>query len=171
MSRRQAYLFICVLCTIVATTESSAQLSVSSLWKGVAFEARHNIETLQDKLKQHSWENKQAQFIKCQIMVQFAFVMHISHEDIAHKQEGNFHAFHILLNGGEEDGLFDLVYVYTNEGQHSVTRLDLLPKGWHLTYMPNLPQGMLGVRSSQGHCIFGLDLNNPFKLMAIDPSE
>jgi hypothetical protein len=46
-------------------------------------------------------------------MVQFAFVMHISHEDIAHKPEGTFEAFHILLNGGEEHGLFDLVYVYT----------------------------------------------------------
>lgn len=138
----------------------------------MAFEALHNIETLREKLKEHPWDSKEAQFMKCQIMVQYAFVMHISNEEIAHKQEGSFHAFHILLNeGGEDRRLFDLVYVYTNEGQHSVTRVDLLPKGWRLTYMPNLPQGMLGVRSSEGRCIFGIDLNNPFSLMAIDRTE
>ncbi|WP_447600244.1 hypothetical protein [Nitrospira sp. Nam80] len=160
-----------VLCITITAADSFAELSVSSLWKGVAFEARNNVEKLQDKLKQHPWESKQAQFLRCQIMVQFAFVAHISHEEIAHKREEGFHAFHILLNGGEEHGLFDLVYVYTNEGEHSVTRLDLLPKGWNLTYVPNLAQGMLGVRSSDGQCIFGLDLNNPFHFMAIDPSE
>jgi hypothetical protein len=103
--------FVYIFCTAVGITGASGQLSASSLWKGVAFEALHNIETLQEQLKQHPRGSNQAQFLKCQIMVQSACVMHISNEEIAHKLEESLHAFHILLNGGKDHGLFDPVYV------------------------------------------------------------
>jgi hypothetical protein len=37
------------LCTTITDNDSSAELSVSSLWKGVAFEARNNLQKLQEE--------------------------------------------------------------------------------------------------------------------------
>ena len=48
-------------------------------------------------------------------MVQFAFLVHISHEDIAHKKEPE--EYSLFVKWVEKYGLFDLVYVYTNEGE------------------------------------------------------
>ena len=147
---------------------SWSQLSIASLWKARAFEAKDNLDSLQAKMTKYSSESKEATFLRCQMMIEFAFVGHIALEEITHKKEADAEVFHLILNGGENEGLFDLAFVYTREGKHQLTRVDILPKDWHLTLLPQRP-GMLGLRSSGGDCLFVFDVSNPFGAAAMRP--
>ncbi len=162
-----AWLFVT---SILFATPARSELSISSLWKARAFEAIEKGETLQRNLKQIPWESKEADFVKCQIMVEAAFMMHLTHEDLAHKRDEKADVFHFILNGGEQAGLFDLAYLYSPAGNYEGVRIDLLPKNWHLYSYPDTP-GFLALRSANGQCVFGFSLTNPFESMAIDPRK
>lgn len=163
-----ASLTVLVLLLISCPIVSESQLSIASIWKARAFEANDNLESLEAKIQKYPQESKQAIYLTCKIMIEFAFAGHIALEDTVHKKEADSEVFHIVLNGGEKEGLFDLAYVYKRDGKHQLTRIDRLPKDWHLTILPEHP-GMLGLRSSGGRCIFAFDVSNPFQASAIEP--
>lgn len=167
-SFRGMVLGVIVLLCISYPKGTEGQLSIASVWKARAFEAVDNLSSLQKEVEKYPWESKEAAYLKCKIMIEFAYASHLSLEEIAHKKEAGFEIFHLVLSGGKEEGLFDIVYVYTNEGKHSLTRIDALPKNWHLTMIPQR-SNVLALKSSGGRCTFGFDTSNPFLAGAIEP--
>src|SRR5262247_1760566 len=139
MKSKWAGLAVLLLFLISCPIISESQLSVSSTWKARAFEAKDNLESLEAKIKKYPENSKQATFLKCKMMIEFAFAGHLAFEETFHKKEAEAEIFHLVLNGGEKAGLFDLVYVYEKDGKHQQTRVDQLPKRWHLTIFPEHP--------------------------------
>jgi len=168
MKSKWAGLAVLVLLLIFCPIISESQLSVSSTWKARAFEASENLESLEAKMQKYPEGSKQATYLKCKMMVEFAFAGHIAFEETVHKKEAEAEVFHLVLNGGEKAGLFDLAYVYKRDGKHQQTRVDHLPKNWQLTIFPEHP-GLLGLRSSEGRCLFAFNVSNPFEALAIEP--
>ena len=154
-----------VLAVLIATTllsmvQASAQPSAALMWKARALEAGNTLKVLQGKLAKiphDQWNSKEAMRVKCEVMLESAYASHIALEDIAHKTEGDLDFFRLILSGGEERGLFDLVYIY-GRGMLLTTRIDLLPRGWKLFLLRSnavellLPEG----------CVFHFDLNDPY---------
>lgn len=169
MPMRKVLGFFVAISILLAHAPSRSEFSVSALWKARAFDARDELDRLNTKLAQAAPDSQEANFLRCRMMVEFAFANHLAHEELAHKKERDAEAFHIMLNGGK-DGLFDLVYVYGYNGSLQAARIDLLPKDWHLTFVPQMP-GTAGLRSSTGRCMFGFDLSDPFKAFAIEPDR
>ncbi|UVT20056.1 MAG: hypothetical protein H8K03_20140 [Nitrospira sp.] len=139
---------------------SWAQLSISAQWKARAIEASETIVTLQAKLKKLPRESKEASLLGCKYMLEFAYVSQLTAEEITHKRETNAEVFHLVLNGGDA-GIFDLAYVYTKEGKHTMTRVDHLPKDWHIFLFPDHPV-QFGL-SSDDLCTFIFNMSNPFE--------
>jgi hypothetical protein len=169
MTGRQEWTTIAALILFLASYPkmSEGQLSIGSIWKARGFEASDNIQNLQKKIENYPMEGKEATHLKCKVMIEFAYAGHIAWEEMVHKKDSDAEFFHFILNG-EEGGVFDLVYVYSKDGKHTLTRIDRLPKDWHLTILPRHPS-MLGLRSSQGRCIFAFDVTDPFQAIAVEP--
>ncbi|QDE91905.1 hypothetical protein BHS06_24580 [Myxococcus xanthus] len=108
-------------------------------------------------------------------------MLHANGETPVHSADSNGDAFHILMNGGGDTGIFDLVYLFKFDGTPIGTRIDSLPQGWHILFMKekeaalaalmehrrakrgivlNTPPSPLVV--STGHCMLVFDLNDPF---------
>ena len=108
MKPKWAGLAVLVLLLISCPIISESQLSVSSTWKARAFEASDNLKSLEAKMQKYPEGSKQSTYLKCKMMIEFAFAGHIALEDTVHKKEDEAVVFHLVLNGGEKAGLFDL---------------------------------------------------------------
>ena len=145
-----------------------ADPTIALLWKARALEARDKTDVLSAKLKKVPWESKEAGKLKCETLIEFAYMSHIALEDVVHKKEPDgAEVFHFILNGGQEEGLFDLVYVYESNGALHSTRIDLLPKNWHITFLPGIA-GTFALRLADNRCLFFFNLNNPFEVRLLE---
>lgn len=142
-----------------------SQPSISNLWKARALDAADKVEVLNAKLDKMQWESKEAQRVRCEVMVEFAYGMHVAQEDIVHKFDESNEYFHFILNGGPEAGLFDLIYIYSPAGKLLATRIDMLPKKWQLIFL--IP-GKVQLLMPNNGCLFYFDLNDPFAGEVLD---
>ena len=80
---------------ISSPIDSWSQLSVASLWKARALEAKENLESLVEKTKKYSQKSKEVTFLNCQMMIEFAFLGHLVFKDITHKKEADAEAAYL----------------------------------------------------------------------------
>src|SRR5205809_7445223 len=107
--------------------------------------------------------NRQVAFcIAFRTIVQFAYCSSLSVEDMGHKKDKAGEFFHLILNGGKEAGLFDLVYFYNWKGGLMLTRVDLLPANWHVLFLPLTPNKLQVLMPEKDGCLFQFDLYDPF---------
>ena len=133
----------------------------STTWKARAFKAGEKLKLLESKLKgipESQWDSKEAKFTKCEVMLESAYALHVTMEDVVHKVDNNVEAFHIVLSGGDA-GAFDIAYLLSMPSQEPIaTRIDRLPKGWQLFF---LAPGFVQVNVPNA-CVFNFELNRPF---------
>ena len=115
----------------------TAQVSAPQLWKARALEAADKLKTLESKIDRlrGSWQSPEANALKCEVMLESAFILHLTEEAIVHKVlDGGHHGFKIILNGGDQ-GVFDLMYVYDSRTwQLTAASMFSLPKAWQLIF-------------------------------------
>jgi hypothetical protein len=115
----------------------TAQVSAPQLWKARAFEAADKLKTLEAKIDRlrKSWQSPEANALKCEGMLETAFILHLTEEAIVHKVLNNGkHGFKIVLSGGDQ-GVFELMYIYDPQTWHLIAASVLsLPKAWHLVF-------------------------------------
>jgi hypothetical protein len=162
---------IALLSSVLITTPVIAQVGVPQLWRARALEAGENLQTLGRKLEpiRDRWNTREANELKCEIMLETAFALHLTHESIAHKVLKNGrHAFKIVLSGGEQ-GLFDLTYIY-DPISWSITSMEILslPRMWELIY-PTEVRSRGGVlllikdkADADPRCVLGFSQDMPF---------
>ncbi|MDA8339002.1 MAG: hypothetical protein M0Z70_06860 [Nitrospiraceae bacterium] len=136
---------------------------ISTLWKARALEAGEKLKKLEIELKKipaKEQEKKTPRYRKlmCGIMLEAAYAMHIAAPEVVYKTDEKHEFYHIVLSAGED--VFDLVYVYTEDGKHVATRIDRLPKKWQLIMAPFFPEG-LSLLIPDG-CVIVFNLKDPF---------
>jgi hypothetical protein len=79
-------LIVGLLAVVLINTPAASQ-SVPQLWKARAFEAGERLRALRSKLEQFRdrWNSHEANYLKCESMLESAFALHLTHESIAHK--------------------------------------------------------------------------------------
>ena len=55
--------------------------------------------------------------LKCDALIEWSYSMQIYKEHIAHKLDNDHDIFYMILNGGKEARIFDLVYLYQKDGK------------------------------------------------------
>ncbi len=162
---KSASLLISVVIVALLSSPALSQPSISNLWKARALDAADNIAVLQAKLEKVPRESKQAQRLRCEVMLEFAYGMHLTEESMVHKFDKGMEFFHFFLNGGEEAGLFDIIYIYTPSGEVIATRIDTIPKKWLLMFL--IP-GKVQLLMPNDGCVFQFDFTNPFAGKVLD---
>jgi hypothetical protein len=155
-----------------------AQVSAPQLWKARGLEAHDKIKTFETKIERlsKSWESPEANALKCEGMLEFAFAMHLADEAMVHKvlKDGR-HVFKIVLNGGDQ-GFFDLSYVYEPQTWRLVAvTVFSLPKDWNLMFPPAGDKGgamLLDLGdASMTTCLIGFSLSQPFWARVVPASS
>jgi hypothetical protein len=139
------------------------------LWKARALEAADKLKTLESKIDRlrESWQSPEANALKCEGMLETAFILHLTEEAIVHKvQDKGMHGFKIILNGGDQ-GFFELMYVYDPQTWRlKATTVLSLPKAWQLVFTLAEGGGILlsirGERATSPMCNIGFSLTEPF---------
>jgi len=165
MRKWSLVLLICT-CGLFMSVPVAGQVSAPQLWKARAFEAADKLKTLRSKIDRlrGSWQSPQANELKCEIMLESAFVLHVTEEAIVHKVLDNGkHGFKIVLSGGDQ-GIFELMYIYDPQTWHLMAASVLsLPKGWHLGFLAGaLVLSIQGERATSTTCSIGFSLDEPF---------
>jgi hypothetical protein len=164
-------LIAALLAIALITTPLAAQMAAPQLWKARALEAGEKLQALSRKLEalRDRWNTREANELKCEIMLESAFALHLTHESIAHKiLKSGRHAFKIVLNGGDQ-GLFDLTYIY-DPATWSLVSMEVLslPRAWEVIH-PAEARSMGGVLllvkdkgDGDPRCVFGFSQDSPF---------
>jgi hypothetical protein len=169
MTRLMQVMLPVMLCASVA----QAGPSMTTLWKARGLEALERLETA-PATKPNSPE-------RYRDLLEGAFMLHASGKTLVHSADENGEAFHIILNGGGDTGLFDLVYLFNFDGTPLGTRVASLPKGWTILFMREKEAALAVVMEHRrtergivldappiplvvgtGHCMLIFDLNDPF---------
>jgi hypothetical protein len=163
-----------LLVLILATGSAGASgVSMTTLWKARALDALERLEKLPPS-QPYSPERYRAN-------LEEAFSHHANASLPVHKTFDDMEAFHLILNGGGDTGLFDLVYIYKLDGTLIGTRVESLPKGWTIVMLRDTATQLVEVmehrRTERGivlddpplplvvgtaHAMLVFDLNDPF---------
>jgi hypothetical protein len=166
LSRACAVLAACV---VVAAPPTAAAPSIASQWKAHAFDAAAALEASDTRAKKLSkaTDSPAWKHFVLETMLRAAWVLHLTQEEVVHKKEPGGEAFHLVLNGGKDAGLLDVVYLYDAKGRPIGTRVDSLPKGWRLVFFSPESGGShrFGVITEVGYLVF--DRDDPFAAMVL----
>jgi len=157
-------LLYCIVVFLIIPQGALCQTSISTLWKARALESADRLKDLQarlNKVSKSDWNSKAASKLRCEVMLETAYALHVTSEETVHKTDNQLDFFHIMLSGGKEAGLFDIMYIYSSKGELLGTRIDMLPKDWQLIFLAPII-GKMQILLPKGSCLFQFNLEDPF---------
>ena len=149
------------------SSEMFGLASVKKQFEARALTAADRLAKLTDELKDAvPNEAPEQNLVLGKVCLESAYLAHLSDKGIVQKPVANPTSFHLILNGGEEAGILDLVYQFSEKGELISVQLHEIPRKWRVVLKPKYI-----LVASPSDCLYRFSLTDPFDTQVLDLIE